>query len=400
MLAVGLLLFQFFQRSMSEVWLELASHPRILNMLDQAAQDQKTLSRLDPQQTELYRARFEEITEIRNYLLILEHSRENMISRFEMMLWAALALTLIAGAVLQMVYRLRLERRINALRDPLFDLAAGKTNVRVPVRGRDAVGRVARLITKTSRQFARQAEQLRYLRHLSGWQEAARRHAHEIRTPLTAAQMELERLAEMDLDDSQTARNKLLAGLDSIQEELVRLRRFTQEFTAFAKTRAAQPEPADLAGFLTDFIALFQGAWPNLELSVTCPEGLDPISLDREMVRQVLVNLVNNSAKALAGRSGHVHIKAMVEGESIALDVVDDGPGIDDTVIDNLFEPYATTSKVGEGMGLGLPIARKMMLDHGGDLELLDSGREGAVFRLRFPAGETPGTVLEMKGNQ
>jgi len=68
--------------------------------------------------------------------------------------------------------------------------------------------------------------------------------------------------------------------------------------------------------------------------------------------------------------------------------VADDGPGIEEEVRSRLFEPYTTTRSIGDGMGLGLAISKKIMLDHGGDLELEDSSPEGTAFRVSLPIAE------------
>ena len=70
----------------------------------------------------------------------------------------------------------------------------------------------------------------------------------------------------------------------------------------------------------------------------------------------------------------------------VTLDVTDNGPGVDPSVLPRLFEPYTTTRGIGEGMGLGLAICKKILLDHGGDLDLLTTGDTGTTFRLTLPA--------------
>jgi signal transduction histidine kinase len=70
----------------------------------------------------------------------------------------------------------------------------------------------------------------------------------------------------------------------------------------------------------------------------------------------------------------------------VYVDVTDNGPGVPREVRPRLFEPYATNRSVGEGMGLGLAISRKIMLDHGGDLELVQTAGAGTTFRLVLPA--------------
>jgi signal transduction histidine kinase len=104
------------------------------------------------------------------------------------------------------------------------------------------------------------------------------------------------------------------------------------------------------------------------------------------------VNLCDNTARALAGRAGTIDLKVGVVKDMVSAEVSDNGPGVDPTVRDRLFEPYATTRGFGEGMGLGLAISRKILLDHGGDLELADTSSHGTTFRLTLPAvtGATP----------
>jgi C4-dicarboxylate-specific signal transduction histidine kinase len=122
-------------------------------------------------------------------------------------------------------------------------------------------------------------------------------------------------------------------------------------------------------------------AWPDVTLARDERSVPATVQADREMLRQVLVNLCNNSA--LAGAHA-VAFRVGRNGASATLDVSDDGPGIATEIRGRIFEPYITTRPIGEGMGLGLAISKKILLDHGGDLELRRSDR-GASFRLTLP---------------
>ena len=102
------------------------------------------------------------------------------------------------------------------------------------------------------------------------------------------------------------------------------------------------------------------------------------------MIRRVLVNLCSNSA---AAGSTAIRIAVQRVRDTVHVIVADDGAGISPKIRARLFEPYTTTRKIGEGMGLGLAISRKILLDHGGDLESIDAER-GATFRLVLPALE------------
>ena len=181
----------------------------------------------------------------------------------------------------------------------------------------------------------------------------------------------------------------MMDGMHSVMEELGRLKRFTQEFTAFAKIRKPSMEPVNLTAFVRDFAELFGQGWASLQLVDHCEDTPVWVCIDREMIRQVLVNLCNNSALALEGKLGCVEFLINREGSMVALHVTDNGPGISPSIRPRLFEPYATSRKIGEGMGLGLAISRKILLDHGGDLELVRTSAKGAEFRLILPRDQS-----------
>ncbi len=129
----------------------------------------------------------------------------------------------------------------------------------------------------------------------------------------------------------------------------------------------------------------FESAWPNLELRLEeAPDRCFEAVLDHDMIRRVLVNLCDNSSLALGDRRGRATLALSATDDAVCLDVVDDGPGIDDNVRGRLFEPYTTTRRIGQGMGLGLAISKKILLDLGGDLELIASSPAGTTFRLTF----------------
>jgi signal transduction histidine kinase len=184
-------------------------------------------------------------------------------------------------------------------------------------------------------------------------------------------------------------RDQLLHVRESLDHDLERLGRFTEGFTSFGRLPRPKLRRSDLADLTGEFVDLFAAAWPNLGLELRrapAPPGGFQVDVDPEMLRQVLVNLCDNSSLAIGKRPGRLvlHV-AEAEGMGVALSVADDGPGIAEEVRPRLFEPYTTSRPVGEGMGLGLAISRKILLDHGGDLELARTGAEGTAFRLTFP---------------
>lgn len=315
------------------LWLDVMLRPDVRDVVEHSLLDQKALRSLDPANEEKYRQRFEETRLLLNRIDVVAMNRERVLRRFEFVLVGIFAAILFSATFLWTVRQRRNEER-------------------------------------------RRAEQIE---RLTAWQEAARRHAHEIKTPLTAARMEVERLASLSpSDDVQRA-------AESVHEELGRIAQFTKEFSSFAMIGQPVLRAEELDRLIEEFCSMFAGAWPNLALRVEPSTGPVIVSADRDLLRQVLVNLCTNSAHATEG-NGSVTFTIARAGDRVFLDVADVGGGVPPSIEARIFEPYVTTRKIGHGMGLGLAISRKILLDHGGDLALLATSPAGSTFRLIFPS--------------
>ncbi len=377
------LIFHFFQSRLTGPLFGFSLHPEVLSILEASLDDQRWLATQDPDNEPVYRQRFGTTETLVHRLQILEHSRDDIEHRYQLILlvvFASTALLVIGGVVGRQT---RYETRLGRLQTALADLADGRSDIEVGERRNDTIGRIATMIERTSQVMARDRRRLAALKNLSAWQESARRHAHEIRTPLTGARLELTRLDSLLSGEDLSCSDEVRETTRSVLQELERLGRFTQEFTSFARVPRPDLELQDLASLVEDLVSTFETAWPNLTLRFERPAERHEAVLDRDMVRRVLVNLCDNSSLALGDTDGTVTLTLDATPESVLLDVADNGPGVDDSVRSRLFEPYTTTRSIGEGMGLGLAICKKILLDHDGDLELLDT-TEGATFRLTF----------------
>jgi len=444
LLAAALLLFEVCARQLTGAWFTFGVHPEVLRQLELSLADQKRLAGLDPAGAARYRGRFTAVESLLGRLRILEYNRDEVVGRYQAALLILFGALAAAAAGAYLAAKVRQQGRLDRLRGALARLSAGEVDVEVGERRRDLIGRVGAMVEETSRAMARDRRRLASLENLAAWQEAARRQAHEMRTPLTAARLDLGRLHGLLGEDGggggdggdggRRRESRQLA--ESVLEELDRLGRFTQAFTSFARLPKPRLCRDDLGAFVAEFAATFGSAWPNLVLLAAAapaapgpgpplPVGAPPAahrgpprsSFDRDLLRQVLVNLCDNSSQALAAAPGGEAAanggaavrgtvtftltltpdggagRAAAGGQDrtspsvVALEVADDGPGIPASVLPRLFEPYVTTRRLGEGMGLGLAISRKILLDHGGDLELARTSAAGSVFRLLLPSG-------------
>lgn len=384
LLLVAALTFRQFQRELSGTWLAFSVHPDVMGELEGSLADQKVLARSDPKNAARYRRRFESLRTLLARLRILAWSRGEIVERYELTLIVLFGGVLGLAAALYTAERARQGVRLGRLDTALAELAVGRTEITVGGSGRGLLGRIGAMIEETSRVMAGDRRRLTSLENLAAWQEAARRMGHELRTPLTAARLELARLRGADGEGSADPADAREAA-KSLEQELARLGQLVHRFTAFARLPRPTLEMEELGVLVGDFVRLFGDAWANLSLVFVPPAEPVPAAVDREMLRQVLVNLCENSSLAVDPGWVTVRFRLTRSPAAVTLEVADDGPGIPAEVLPRLFAPYATSRPAGSGMGLGLALSRKILLDHGGDLELAGTSPEGTAFRLVLP---------------
>jgi two-component system, OmpR family, sensor kinase len=201
--------------------------------------------------------------------------------------------------------------------------------------------------------------------------------AHEVRNPLGVIRGTVELMVER-------GRGRLgdrdAEALEDILGEVARLRRLTDDFLDLSSDRPLAGSSLELSSFLDDAARASRAA-TGVSIEVESPTGLH-VQGDGGRLRQVLLNLVGNAARAGAQR---VRFQAAADGGRIRLDVADDGPGIPDAIRPRLFEPFATTRE--DGNGLGLAVSRRIVERHGGTLALLPA-TPGATFRIELPRTE------------
>jgi len=326
-------LFWLVMHQVSGLWLDVALRPEVRQALQQSMEDQKRLRALDDAHRDEYRKRFETTSKLLHRLDVIRMSRAQMLQRFEIAVVTMFAVV------------------------ALFVAASMGSRAR----------------------RARALEQKQYLDRLAVLQENARRHAHETKGPLTAARLELERASDALRAGANT--EEVIHALQSAGDEIERLSRSARNQASFAAIGTPVLREVSLRTVVEEFCATFANAWPNVTLR--CAGGDATVCADRDMLRQVLVNLCTNSALAMDG-GGSVTFTIARR----ALDVADTGGGVPESLRARVFDPYVTTRKTGEGMGLGLAISRKIMLDHGGDLQLAATSPAGTTFRLIFGAAE------------
>ena len=200
--------------------------------------------------------------------------------------------------------------------------------------------------------------------------------AHEIRTPLGVLRTSVDLLAR----GGDEARRIELGGI--VREETDRLDHLVEDLLAFARPRAPLREPADLATCVRGAETLLTSLCARHGAQLVLATESAAVSVDVEQLRQVLLNLVDNAARA-ACQVGTVTVSTRVIDGVAELAVRDSGPGVPVEIRTTLWDPFVTSRR--SGTGLGLAIVRRIVEAHQGEVRLLSPPEGGADFRLTFP---------------
>ena len=229
---------------------------------------------------------------------------------------------------------------------------------------------------------------------VAAWRDVARRLAHEIKNPLTPIQLCAERMQRHFGTAPAPARALVDECTATIVAEVESLKGLVDEFAQFARMPAPKAVPEDLHKMLSEALALYNGLFKTIRIDRRFDPTLPPVRIDVEQIRRVAINLVDNAVEVLGGVGAAArpdgsaptivvetqHDRALGVARII---VADNGPGIPPADRDKLFMPYYSTKQ--RGSGLGLAIVRRIIVEHGGSIEVEDSDPMGTRFIVELP---------------
>jgi len=233
---------------------------------------------------------------------------------------------------------------------------------------------------------------------MAAWGDVARRIAHEIKNPLTPIQLSAERIKRKYTRLTEGEDAEILEQLTGvIIRQTNDLRRIVDEFSRFARMPEPDRRDHDLARLMRDAVLLQEGALHGAQLSADLPEDPVIVELDATMISQAVTNLIKNAGEAIEsvfekgapeGYAPEVRVSMEATPEQVTIRIADNGIGLPPDR-SRLFEPYVTTRA--KGTGLGLPIVKKIIEEHGGTLVLTDAPAFtpgapcGALAEIRLP---------------
>lgn len=224
----------------------------------------------------------------------------------------------------------------------------------------------------------------------AAWGEVARRLAHEIKNPLTPIQLSAERLRHKYLGTMAPEDAEVLdRSTHTIVQQVQSMKDMVEAFSEYARAPKLQPLPLVLEALVSEVLDLYAGEKQAVNLHVHADDSTPMVEADAGRMRQLLHNLIRNAIESLSEtKNGRVdiHLQEVEHAAQrfVEIRIEDNGPGIPADMIENLFEPYATSKP--KGSGLGLAVVKRIVEEHDGILYAENKAEGGARIVIRLPA--------------
>jgi two-component system, sporulation sensor kinase E len=219
--------------------------------------------------------------------------------------------------------------------------------------------------------------------------------AHEIGNPLNSLDIHLQLMARKLRKLPPGDRKPLEENLETARSEIKRLDTILRQFLQAIRPTTPNREHCDLPRVLSDAVRLLEPELEarNIGVELSLAPDFPLMEVDPGQFQQVFYNLIRNAYQAIGGEPGIIRISARANDFEATFSIEDNGTGIPPEQMGSLFEPYRTTKQ--SGTGLGLLIVRRVVREHGGEIEIQSEPGSGTKVLIHLPRGPRPVRLLE-----
>jgi nitrogen fixation/metabolism regulation signal transduction histidine kinase len=280
----------------------------------------------------------------------------------------------------------RIADPVNRLTRATRRIARGDLDARIAATSSDELRRLVEDFNRMAAELKQQRAELERTQRLEAWADIARQVAHDIKNPLTPIQLSAEHARRVNLDRGRPLSPVLDDCVNAILTQVKLLRQISTEFSSFASSPTARPEPTAVAALIDEVVEPYRTALTGrIAVEVQHGGALPQISLDRTLFSRALTNVIENAIHAMPG-GGRLTIDSRrepsIDGDSVVVSVTDTGVGMDAEDVARIFEPYFSTKAT--GTGLGLTIAKRNIELNGGTIEVQSERGRGTTVRVRL----------------
>lgn len=326
-------------------------------------------------------------------------------------LFGLLILGCLLGGLLAGWFARRLSKPILALAGSAEKIAGGERDVSLPVAGQDEIGHLTNAfadmtdalrvsdqelqdlnrqlekkvsertsqLEEKSLQLIQTQEQLLHQEKLAAIGSLASGVAHEINNPAAIIRGNVE-ILQMSLADDVGEQEEL----SEIMKQVERISLITRNLLSSSREQSLNLEPVKIPELLNEILAqlIHHAPMVGVEIKKTFAHELSAVEGDRERLRQLFTNILLNAAQAMAGK-GELCLSGSEEGQWVRILIADTGPGMNESVMGKIFNPFFTTKS--NGTGLGLSVSYGIVRAHGGSISVSSSEGQGAAFQIDLP---------------
>lgn len=300
---------------------------------------------------------------------------------------AVAGIALLIGFILTAWTSARITKPIEELAEGAREVATGRWDTRIDLRGRDEVGQLAAAFNNMTQTLAAQKERLVQTERVAAWRELARRLAHELRNPLFPLQITVENMQRAKKLGAEQFLEVFNESTATLKAELANLNTIVGRFSDFSKMPAPQFSRVNLNEAIRNAIRLFEPQFhavgkPTVTPELFLAEDLPEIDADPDLLHKAFQNLVLNALDAMPA-GGTLTLRTAARPGGVRIEVSDTGKGLTPEECSRLFTPYYTTKL--QGTGLGLAIVQSVVADHHGTISVTSEQDRGTTFKIELP---------------
>jgi signal transduction histidine kinase len=280
----------------------------------------------------------------------------------------------------------QITRPLKLIQQKFSEIKIGKKNEEITYHGRDEIAGLVDEYNRMVKELVKSVEMLAKSERESAWREMAKQIAHEIKNPLTPMKLSVQHLQRSWENNRTNFEDSLEKVTRTLIEQIDNLSFIASEFSNFAKMPKAYNEEIELVGIIRSALALFANT-ENTDLVLEHEPDHVVVFADREQLLRVFINLIKNSIQSIPDdRRGRVIIQIQREDRLVHVKIADNGKGIPEDLQSKLFTPSFTTKS--SGMGLGLSIAKNIIVSFNGNITFKTKVNSGTTFTIELPCIE------------
>ncbi|MBS1492540.1 MAG: HAMP domain-containing protein [Bacteroidetes bacterium] len=276
----------------------------------------------------------------------------------------------------------RITRPISILKLATDKLSRGETNIEIKLDSKDEFGSLIDSFNRMTRELESSKEKLKKAEREAAWRDIARRVAHEIKNPLTPMKLSVQHLYDLYLrkKTDEEFEITLTKTKDIMLNEIDKLNKIATEFSNFAKLPQRKYEKVNINDVIYDVISLYE-KFPGITFDISLKDNLSEVTGDKQEMNRVFQNIIKNAVQSI-DKEGWVKIITSEDKSFVNVVIEDNGEGMDNDIMQKLFEPNFSTKS--SGMGLGLSITKKSLDNMNANIDYESAKGKGTKVRINF----------------